>query len=96
MPRRPRKADRADQYEHPIYRELQDRIAFAARSARLRKDWTQEEAAHQCSMSTRLLQQVEAGTANLTLTTLARLCGGLELEPQKLLKPIPRRRARPI
>ena len=51
------------------------------------KRWTQEEVVHRCGMTTRLLQRVEGSEVNLTLTTLARLCEGLEVDAAQILKP---------
>jgi ribosome-binding protein aMBF1 (putative translation factor) len=92
MPRpkaeRRRRPERAEQYESAAYRELQERLATAVRHLRGEKGWTQEEAAHRCGMTTRLLQRVEGSDVNLTLTTLARLCEGLEVDATQLLRPL--------
>lgn len=90
-----RRPGRQEQYEDPLYRELQDRIARAIKRLRKRRRWTQEEAAHRCGMSTRLLQQAEARASNLTLTTLARLAKGFEVDPRELLAK-PRRSPRRV
>jgi transcriptional regulator with XRE-family HTH domain len=84
-----RKAHRVVQYESVTYRDLQLRIAQGVRETRAEYGWTQEEAAHRCDMSTRLFQQVETGNANLTLTTIARLCEGLDVDARTLLAPKP-------
>ena len=70
------------------YREFQARLAAAVRYLRTEKGWTQEEAAHRCGMTTRLLQRVEGSEVNLTFTTLARLCEGLEVDAAQLLGPV--------
>jgi ribosome-binding protein aMBF1 (putative translation factor) len=83
---RRRRPERAEQYESDAYRELQARLAAAVRRRREEKGWTQEEAAHRCGMTTRLLQRVEGQEVNLTFTSLARLCEGLEVDVVQLLK----------
>jgi hypothetical protein len=65
-----RRATRADQYRDSTYIELLERIAGNVRRLRRLRKWTQEEAAHRCEMAPRVLQFVEAGTENLTVTTL--------------------------
>ncbi|OJT19342.1 hypothetical protein BO221_37125 [Archangium sp. Cb G35] len=61
-------------------------MAAAVRRLREEKGWTQEEAAHRCQMTTRLLQRVEGEDVNLTLTTLARLCEGLGVDVAQLFQ----------
>lgn len=87
-----RKPERSAQYESPTYRDLVDRVARAVHRLRAKRGWTQEEAAHRCGMSTRLFQQIESGESNLTFTTVARLCEGLEVDVSTLVAR-PRRRA---
>lgn len=84
---RRRRLARASQYESDAYRELQFRLSSNARRLREEKRWSQEEAADRCAMATRLLQRVESGKVNLTLTTLARLCEGFEVDVIHLLAP---------
>jgi transcriptional regulator with XRE-family HTH domain len=85
MAERHRKAERARLYESPVYKDLQMRLAANVRRIRTGKGWTQEEAAHRCSMPLRLYQGVEGGTANTTLVTIARLVEGLEVDAADLL-----------
>lgn len=85
MPAKRRKSERQPQYASPTYRALLARIARSVRAHRLARGWSQEEAADRCGMSTRLFQQVEAGASNLTMTTVARLLDGLEIEASELL-----------
>lgn len=89
--KRRRKTERAVQYENRTYRQLLRRLARATKGLRKKRGWTQEEAAHQCGMSTRLYQQVESEETNATLTTLARLAEGFEVDVLQLL---PRKRPR--
>ena len=86
MAAKKRRTAREGQYDSVAYRALQATIARNVRRERARHHWTQEEAAHQCDMSTRLYQHVEAGNANLTLTTLARIVEGFGVEPVVLLR----------
>ncbi|MBK7859657.1 MAG: helix-turn-helix transcriptional regulator [Archangiaceae bacterium] len=81
---RRRRADRLPLYEEPTYRELQRRLAGNARRLRAERELNQEEAAHQCEMSTRLYQRAETAGANLTLTTLARICHGFHVDVSEL------------
>jgi len=83
---RTRRPERAEQYESPAYRDLQARLAIGVRRLREAKGWTQEEAAHRCGMTTRLLQRVEGEDVNATFTTLARLCEGFEVDVAQLFQ----------
>lgn len=91
MDTRRRRAERAYQYESRAYRQLQRWLAYNVREARARLDWSQEETAHNCDMSTRLFQKIEAGENNWTAVTLARLVQGLGVNASDLLKPKKRR-----
>lgn len=75
-----RKPGRAQQYRSRAYKELVARLATNIRRLREAHEWSQEEAAHRCKMATRLFQKAEAGEINMTLTTLARLCEGFEVD----------------
>ena len=61
----------AAQYESAAYSTVQAKLAENVERLREDRRWTQEEAAHQCAMSTRQYQHVEHGLANVTLTTVA-------------------------
>jgi transcriptional regulator with XRE-family HTH domain len=61
-----------------------DRLGEALAKARAKRGWTQEEAAHQIDIGLRHYQQLEAGEANATITTLARLCAGLKVDIREL------------
>ncbi|MBX3271970.1 MAG: helix-turn-helix transcriptional regulator [Sandaracinaceae bacterium] len=87
MAERRRKPERRAQYRTATYRTIVVRIGMNVHELRLARGWTQEEAAHRCEMSTRLFQLVEAGESNLTLTTLARLCDGLDVDLARLARP---------
>jgi hypothetical protein len=90
MPAKRRRPERAHQYEGSVYCDLQKRLATNVVAVRTAHGWTQEAAAYQCEMPTRLLQAVEASGANVTLTTLARLCQGLRVDARRLLTPMKR------
>lgn len=96
---RRRRADRQNQYRSAVYRDLQARLAANVRALREQEGWTQEEAAERAAMATPLLQRVEAASANVTLTTLARLSRGFGSDVLQLLAPGrsvgPRLRGRP-
>jgi transcriptional regulator with XRE-family HTH domain len=73
---------------------LQRRLAANLRQLREKAGWTQEEAADRCEMASRLLQRVEAGDVNVTLTTLSRLCQGFGVDVSMLFAEGPRRATR--
>jgi transcriptional regulator with XRE-family HTH domain len=73
---------------------LQRRLAANLRQLRDKAGWTQEEAAHRCEMASRLLQRVEAGDVNVTLTTISRLCQGFGVDISDLFAEGPRRPVR--
>ena len=88
---RRRRAERAQQYRSRAYSELLVRLAANVRRLRGERDWSQEEAAHQSGMSTRVLQRVEGAEVNVTFTTLARLCEGFTVDVRELLVPAEKR-----
>ncbi|HUH02222.1 MAG TPA: helix-turn-helix transcriptional regulator [Kofleriaceae bacterium] len=69
-----------------MYQGIQERVAVNCLKLRERRGWTQEQAAHQAQMSTRLLQRIENSQANLTLTTLARLTEGFDVDVSELFR----------
>ena len=85
MAGRQRRKEREDQYESPAYRRIQKRLANNLRRLRKEKGWTQEQAAQHCDMSPRLLQMVEGGDVNATLTTIARLVQGFGVDIEELV-----------
>lgn len=73
---------------------LQERFAANARRVRLARGWTQEEVAWRSRLAVRMYQSIEAGRANPTLATMARLCAAFEIDARELMEPaaIPVRR----
>lgn len=96
--REPR-ASRASQYRNRTYRKLLGSLAANVRRVRKSRGWSQQDAAEQCDMALQLFQRIESGQTNVTLTTLARLCDGLETAPSRLFAsappPVPRPPGRP-
>lgn len=94
-----RRAQRAGQYRTKSYKLLVGSLAANVRALRQRNGWTQQEAADHCNMVTQSYQRIEAGSVNVTFTTLARLCEAFEVDAPKLVSPAqppPRRpRGRP-
>jgi transcriptional regulator with XRE-family HTH domain len=88
-----RRAERAAQYESAAYTGIQARLAKNVERLRALSGWTQEEAAHRCDMATRQYQHVEHGTANVTLTTLARLADGFGVDIEKFFVRRPAKRS---
>ena len=84
--RRPR--DRSEQRDDPYHQELIERLAKNLRAQREKLDLTQEDAAARCGWTdSRVLQMLENGKANPTLSTLARVARGLEIEVADLVGP---------
>ncbi len=95
MPRPSGRSRRSHQYGGKTYRDLLARLAANVRRLRSARGWTQEEAAHQCGMTTAFFQSVEGEGTNPTGTTLARLADGLHADVSELLRetePLPPRR----
>ena len=90
-----RRASRADQYRSETYRDLQSRLAANVRRLRAEEGWTQEEAAHQSGMATPVYQRIEAGSTNVTFTTLGRICEAYSVDPATLLASAPLVQKRP-
>ena len=86
MERRPARAERAWQYKRPSYRRVLKRLAANAIHYRGEHGWTQEDAANRCKMPTRQYQYVEHASANVTMTTIARLCEGLGVDVVQLFE----------
>ena len=63
-------------------------FAVNVRRVREARGWTQEEAAFRArELDPAMLRTIEAGDANLTITTIARLCDGLEVSVVELFAP---------
>ena len=67
--------------------ELIGRIASNIYRLRVRKGWTQNEAAQYCGMDIRMYQRVEGAEGSISLTSIARLCSGFGVDALRLLKP---------
>lgn len=79
------RSGREAQYNSATYADLKQRIGSAVRALRASRGLTQEEAAARCDMAVQLIQRIEAGKTNLTLTTIARVCEGLGVDARELL-----------
>lgn len=91
---------RAPLYESPSFRTVIERLAVNVRRLREGRGWTQEECAERChNLGPAILRTIEAGDANVTAATVARLCDGLEVDVLDLYAHAPplvrRRRGRP-
>lgn len=84
---RRRREERSGQYTAETYVDLVTRLAANVRRLRRQRRWTLEEAAANSGIALQHLQRVEAARANITMTTLARLCDGLDVDPRILLRP---------
>jgi transcriptional regulator with XRE-family HTH domain len=61
------------------------RFGTNVRQARLDREWTQEDLAHETGLATVQISRIERGVREIRLTTLIRLLDGLDLPPDKLL-----------
>lgn len=77
---RRRRTDREGQYRSRAYRGVLRRLAQGVRRERVRQRLSQEEAAHRCGLDVRHFQRIEGGEANITITTVARICAGLGVD----------------
>ncbi len=93
--------ERVELFETATCQKLVKRLGANIRRLREAKGWSQEECAFQSHfLEPSMLRTIEAGRANLTISTLARLCDGLGVEEVADLfvatDPFPkRRRGRP-
>ncbi len=67
---------------------MQARLVEHLRRLRKAKGWTQTVAAEALGMKTQQFQQLEAGTNNMTLVTLARVAEAFEVDVVELLAPV--------
>jgi transcriptional regulator with XRE-family HTH domain len=65
---------------------LRRQLAAGLKRERARLRWTQEQAAEKAEMNIRHYQKVEAGVANVTLRTLAKLARALDVEVARLFE----------
>lgn len=83
-----RTTKRVELFETPMCRALVARFAANIRRLREGKGWSQEECAFQSlQLDAAMLRTIEAGQANLTITTIARLCQGLGVDVLDLFQP---------
>jgi transcriptional regulator with XRE-family HTH domain len=78
--------NRRQQYDTPTVAEVVCRIATNVAGMRVQRQWTQAETAKRCSMSLRLYQRIEGEEANLTVTTICRLCDGFNVDITRILR----------
>lgn len=64
---------------------LPPRLARSLRQERVKKGWTQEQAAEACGLNVRHYQKLEEGTVNTTLRTLEKVGRAFEVDPSQLL-----------
>jgi transcriptional regulator with XRE-family HTH domain len=74
-----------------VYIEMQTRLVEHLRRLREAKGWTQTEAATRLGMKVQQFQQIEAGTNNATMVTLARVAEGFGVDIVELFAPVQKR-----
>ncbi len=67
------------------FEELKVRLGDRVRALRQERGWTQEVAAAASGIHLRHWQKVEAGEVNVTLDSLHRIAGALDVEVDQLL-----------
>ena len=70
----------------PSTRQVLRFIAANVRRLRVRAELTQEELAEDADLATRFLQEIEAGSVNLSVDALVKLSGALKVAPTVLFK----------
>ena len=55
------------------------------RAARKRKDWTQEDLAHEAGLAPVQISRIERGVREVRLTTVLKLLAALDVAPNELL-----------
>jgi transcriptional regulator with XRE-family HTH domain len=70
--------------------DLKEIMAVNLRRLRHERRMTQEDLAHRAGISVRYLGAVERGDKSATVTVLGKLAEGLEVEPEALIRKVPR------
>ena len=78
-------------YKSRVYLDMQARLVEHLRRLRDARGWTQTEAATRLGMKVQQFQQIEAGTNNATMVTLARVAEAFEVDIVELLAPLSKR-----
>jgi transcriptional regulator with XRE-family HTH domain len=73
----------------PTDREVQLAFGRRLRELRERAGHTQEQLAHRAGIDRSYVGQVERGERNITLVNIAKLAGGLDVDPNTLLDGCP-------
>lgn len=76
-------------------RRLLNSIAANVRMERLRREWTQSHLAEAAELTARFVGEIERGTVNMRVVTLAALANAFQLDPGKLFLPATKASARP-